>query len=89
MKKTALFAVSAMLIAGLSSSAFADGKTHAELEAHLVTAQQHGLQFITDTSYPDVAPAYRAQMAAMQRADSNPTLASTATPAAAGATTAQ
>jgi Domain of unknown function (DUF4148) len=57
MKKIAFAAVSVVVLAA-SSSAFAQGKTRAEVYQELIEAQQNGLDYITDASYPEVNPAF-------------------------------
>jgi hypothetical protein len=62
MKKLALAALSVVVLAA-SSSAFAAGKTRAEVYQELIEAQQNGLDYITDASYPDVSPVFAQQVA--------------------------
>jgi hypothetical protein len=54
--------LSSMLVlcaAALASTAvFAEGKTRAQVYQELIEAQQNGLDFVTDTSYPDVNPIF-------------------------------
>ncbi|MGF6753399.1 hypothetical protein P3T16_000786 [Paraburkholderia sp. GAS42] len=76
MKKLAMMSLSLALLA--SSSAFAEGKTRAEVYQELIEAQQNGLAFVTDASYPDVSPAFastvehmKAERLAKQGAASN------------------
>ncbi|NML30022.1 DUF4148 domain-containing protein [Paraburkholderia antibiotica] len=57
MKKLSLAALSFAVLAA-SSSAFAQGKTRAQVYQELIEAQQNGLDYITDSSYPDVNPAF-------------------------------
>jgi hypothetical protein len=64
MKKSAMVAISLVVLA--SSSAFAQGKTRAEIYQELIEAQQNGLNYITDSSYPDVDPMFAAQVARMK-----------------------
>jgi hypothetical protein len=62
------FAVVAVSLAALASSnAFAEGKTRAEVYQELIEAQQNGLDFVTDTSYPAVDPLYVPQVQRMQQ----------------------
>ncbi|WP_109482680.1 DUF4148 domain-containing protein [Paraburkholderia sp. C35] len=70
MKKLALLTVSIAAIAStaFASSAFAQEKTRAEVRQELIQAEQNGSQFVTDTSYPDVAPIYQQQVAHQQAA---------------------
>jgi hypothetical protein len=42
--------------AGIASNASAQEKTRAEVRQDLVQAEDNGLRFVTDASYPDVAP---------------------------------
>jgi len=64
MKKYAMIAISVFVLA--SSSAFAQGKTRAEVYQELIEAQQNGLNYITESSYPDVNPMFAAQVARMK-----------------------
>jgi hypothetical protein len=64
MKKSAMVAISLVVLA--SSSAFAQGKTRAEVYQELIEAQQNGLNYITESSYPDVNPMFAAQVARMK-----------------------
>jgi hypothetical protein len=57
MKKFAMFAMA--LAAFSSANVFAQGKTRAEVYQELVQAQQNGLDFVTDASYPNVSPFYQ------------------------------
>ncbi|RKT21617.1 uncharacterized protein DUF4148 [Paraburkholderia sp. RAU2J] len=61
MKKLAFAALSVVVLAA-SSSAFAQGKTRAEVYQELIEAQQNGLDYITDASYPDVNPIFAQQV---------------------------
>ncbi|PRY08453.1 DUF4148 domain-containing protein [Paraburkholderia sp. BL25I1N1] len=62
MKKIAFAALSVVVLAA-SSSAFAQGKTRAEVYQELIQAQQNGLNYVTDASYPDVSPVFAQQVA--------------------------
>jgi Domain of unknown function (DUF4148) len=59
MKTVALFALSAALL--VSSGAFAQGLTRAEVREQLIAAEQNGSRLVTDASYPDVSPSYQNQ----------------------------
>ncbi|NPT44413.1 DUF4148 domain-containing protein [Paraburkholderia sp. 1N] len=61
MKKIAFAALSVVVLAA-SSSAFAQGKTRAEVYQELIEAQQNGLNYVTDASYPDVSPVFAQQV---------------------------
>jgi hypothetical protein len=63
-----MFAKAVVCLAVLaSSSVFAQGKTRAEVYQELVEAQHNGLNFVTDTSYPDVNPMFAPQVARMKQ----------------------
>ena len=64
MKKIVFAALSVAVLA--SSSAFAEGKTRAQVYQELIEAQQNGLEYVTDSSYPEVNPIYAQQAARMQ-----------------------
>jgi hypothetical protein len=63
MKMLALVTVSAFVAALGSASVFAQtqtqGKTRAEVYQELIEAQQNGLNFVTDASYPEVSPGFQ------------------------------
>jgi hypothetical protein len=60
--------ITAISLAALTSSgAFAQSKTRAEVYQELIEAQQNGLSYVTDTSYPDVNPIFAAQVARMKQ----------------------
>ena len=69
MKIVASVAMSAALL--VSSGAFAEGLTRAEVRAQLVAAEQNGSQLVTDASYPDISPFYPKQVAKNAGADVN------------------
>ena len=48
--------------AALTTNASAQGKTRAEVRQELIDAQNNGLNFVTDASYPDVSPIYQQQV---------------------------
>ncbi|NML97599.1 DUF4148 domain-containing protein [Paraburkholderia sp. RP-4-7] len=60
MKKFTMVAISLAVFA--TSNAFAQSKTRAEVYRELIEAQQNGLNYVTDTSYPEVDPIYTAQV---------------------------
>jgi uncharacterized protein DUF4148 len=61
MKKLS-FAVLSCVALAVSSGAFAEGKTRAQVYQELIEAQQNGLNYITDASYPDVSPVFAQQV---------------------------
>ncbi|MEX3759749.1 DUF4148 domain-containing protein [Paraburkholderia phenoliruptrix] len=61
MKKIVFAALSVVVLAA-SSSVFAQGKTRAQVYQELIEAQQNGLDYVTDASYPDVSPVFAHQV---------------------------
>jgi hypothetical protein len=84
MKKIAFIALSMAVIAA-SSSAFSEGKTRAQVYQELIEAQQNGLDYVTDTSYPEVNPIFARQVE--QRKAALAAQAATASRVASGTTT--
>ncbi|MGU7778853.1 DUF4148 domain-containing protein [Burkholderia sp. PU8-34] len=46
---------------GFATHASAQVRTRADVRQELIDAQKHGMQFVTDTSYPDVSPLFQQQ----------------------------
>jgi hypothetical protein len=69
MKKLALLTMSVAVFASTSvfSNAFAQEKTRAEVRQELIQAENNGLRFVTDTSYPEVNPIYANQVAQLKQ----------------------
>jgi Domain of unknown function (DUF4148) len=65
MHKISMVAISLAVLA--SSGASAQGKTRADVYQELIEAQQNGLNYVTETSYPDVNPIFTAQVARMKQ----------------------
>ena len=68
MKSLAMLTVTVAIL-GLTtelSSAFAQEKTREEVRQELIQAENDGSRFVTDASYPDVAPIYQQQVAQMK-----------------------
>jgi hypothetical protein len=65
MKKFASLAASISVLA--SSHAWAMEKTRAEVYRELVQANQEGRRFVTETSYPDVAPQFAPLVAQLNK----------------------
>jgi hypothetical protein len=61
MNKLVMLTLSAAVL--VSSGAFAQGLTRAQVRQQLVEAQQDGSQYVTDTSYPAVDRIYENQVA--------------------------
>jgi hypothetical protein len=52
-----------LALAGIASNASAaQEKTRAEVRQELIQAENNGLRFVTDTSYPDVNPIFAQQV---------------------------
>jgi hypothetical protein len=60
-----------LAMAGITSNAFAQEKTRAEVRQELIQAETNGLRFVTDTSYPEINPIFEQQAARLkQQSDS-------------------
>ena len=68
MKTHPLIALSIALFAtaGIATSASAQEKSRAEVRQELIHAENNGLRFVTDTSYPAVNPIFEQQVARLQ-----------------------
>lgn len=82
MKALSLIVMSAAVL--VSSSAFAQGLTRAEVKQQLVEAQQDGSRFVTNASYPDISPVYADQAARLKASSEIASTASTDTSAYGG-----
>ena len=73
MKKLSLIAMSFVAIAssGVFTNAFAQEKTRAEVRQELIQAENNGLRFVTDASYPDVSPVFAHEVAQMKAQDTS------------------
>jgi hypothetical protein len=49
--------------AGIASNASAEGLTRAQVRQQLIAAENSGMRFVTDGSYPEVSPAFEQQAA--------------------------
>uniref|UniRef100_UPI0016543F6D DUF4148 domain-containing protein n=2 Tax=Pseudomonadota TaxID=1224 RepID=UPI0016543F6D len=47
--------VAAMSLAGVATQASAQALTRAQVRQELIDAENNGLRFVTDTSYPEVS----------------------------------
>ena len=67
--------------AGIAINAQAQEKTRAQVRQELIEAERNGLNFVSDTSYPDVAPIFEQQVARLkqQNSDSGMGVATTGT----------
>ena len=48
---------------GVIASAQAQGLTREQVRQQLIEAQENGLSYVTDASYPDISPIYQNQVA--------------------------
>ncbi|MFC0400293.1 DUF4148 domain-containing protein [Paraburkholderia rhizosphaerae] len=74
MKMLAMLTMSAAVLASTTvfTNAFAQETTRAEVRQELIQAENNGSRFVSNTSYPDVAPIFENQVARLkaQHADS-------------------
>ncbi|NML30509.1 DUF4148 domain-containing protein [Paraburkholderia antibiotica] len=56
MKSIALLILASAM--ALSSTAYAQGLTRADVKQQLIEAKANGLDYVTDTSYPDMHPSF-------------------------------
>jgi hypothetical protein len=61
MKAIIFIAIFASAVA--PASLLAEGQTRAQVYQELIDAQQNGLNYVTDTSYPEVHPSFTTQVA--------------------------
>jgi len=86
MNKHYVFGLSMLLLAsaGTTSNASAHEKTRAEVRQELIRAENNGLRFVTDTSYPDVNPIFAQQAAQLKQLSESGTGAGMSGSSAAG-----
>ena len=87
MNKRFVMGLSMILLAsaGIVSNASADqGKTRAEVRQELIQAENNGLRFVTNTSYPDVNPIFAQQVAELEQHSESGTGADISVSSAAG-----
>ena len=60
-------AVAAISLAGIATQASAQELTRAQVRQELIDAENNGLRFVTDTSYPDVSPLFQQQAEQLPR----------------------
>jgi hypothetical protein len=72
MNKRFVLSLSMILLAsaGIVTNACAAEKTRAEVRQELIQAENNGLRFVTDTSYPDVNPIFAQQVAQLKQQQS-------------------
>ena len=64
-------AVAAISLAGVATQASAQALTRAQVRQELIDAENNGLRFVTDTSYPDVSPLFQRQAEQMPQRQSS------------------
>jgi Domain of unknown function (DUF4148) len=86
MNKSYVFGLSMMLLAsaGIASNASAQEKTRAEVRQELIQAENNGLRFVTNASYPDVSPVFAQQVARLKEQSESGTGADMSGSSAAG-----
>ena len=70
--------------ASIVSNVSAQEKTRAQVRLELIQAENNGLRFVTDTSYPEVAPVFAQQAARLKQQDDSGTGPETSGSSAAG-----
>ncbi|MEW9586679.1 DUF4148 domain-containing protein [Paraburkholderia sp. DGU8] len=80
-KRTMIFSLILAASAGIAINAQAQEKTRAQVRQELIEAERNGLNFVSDASYPDVAPIFEQQVARLkqQNSDSGMGIATTGT----------
>ena len=80
-KRNMILALMLVAGAGIAINAQAQEKTRAQVQQELIEAEHNGLNFVSDTSYPDVAPIFEQQVARLkqQNGDSGMGVAMTGT----------
>ncbi len=80
-KRTMLLTLILIAGSGIAINAQAQEKTRAQVRQELIEAERNGLNFVSDTSYPDVAPIFEHQVARLkqQNSDSGMGVATTGT----------
>src|SRR5258708_40304130 len=86
MKKRYVLGLSMIVLASASivSNASAQEKTRAEVRQELIQAENNGLRFVTDTSYPDINPIFAQQVAKLKQQNESGTGADMSGSSAAG-----
>jgi hypothetical protein len=86
MNKRYVLGLSMIVLASASivSNASAQEKTRAEVRQELIQAENNGLRFVTDTSYPDINPIFAQQAAQLKQQNESGTGADMSGSSAAG-----
>jgi hypothetical protein len=70
-KRTMIFSLILAAAAGIAINVQAQEKTRAQVRQELIEAERNGLNFVSDTSYPDVAPIFEQQVARLKQQNSD------------------
>ena len=70
-KRTMIVALMLFAGAGTAMNAQAQEKTRAQVRQELIDAERDGLNFVSDASYPDVAPMFQQQVARLKQPNSD------------------
>lgn len=70
-KRTMILTLFLIAGAGIAINAQAQEKTRAQVRQELIEAERNGLNFVSDTSYPDVAPIFEQQVARLKQQNSD------------------
>jgi hypothetical protein len=86
MNKRLVLGVSVIVLtsAGIVSNVSAQEKTRAQVRLELIEAENNGLNFVTDTSYPEVNPMFAQQVARLKQQTGSGTGPETSGSSAAG-----
>ena len=66
-----IFSLILAAAAGIAINVQAQEKTRAQVRQELIEAERNGLNFVSDTSYPDVAPIFEQQVARLKQQNSD------------------
>lgn len=69
-KRTMIYSLILLAGAGIAINAQAQEKTRAQVRQELIEAEHNGLNFVSETSYPDVAPIFQQQVARLKQQNS-------------------
>ncbi|MFD1557250.1 DUF4148 domain-containing protein [Paraburkholderia silviterrae] len=69
-KRTVIVSLILFAGAGVAINAQAQEMTRAQVRQELIDAEHNGLNFVSDTSYPDVAPIFEQQVARLKQQNS-------------------
>jgi hypothetical protein len=70
-KRTMILTLILVAEAGIAINAQAQEKTRAQVRQELIEAERNGLNFVSDTSFPDVAPIFEQEVARLKQQSSD------------------